>query len=185
MRWRFVSGSSDKAFSGIIYNDSKEIGGDIIRKIEPYKLNGLEKFQPRHLAGFAVLRYGSGLKSAWGRAKAYMAVAIRDDIRSVVKRGADKIGAIRICPEYSNIQYRLLLLPVWISTYRFGKKYYGFFINGQTGEIAGKSPKSALKVFIIYCAFGNPQLCIFYCCIKNKQVIKRSEKGGCIAARLM
>jgi hypothetical protein len=149
LRWRFVSGSYDKAFSGIIYNDSKELGVDIVKRIEPFKLNELEKFTPRHLAGFAAQRYGSGPKASWVRAKAYMSGVIRGDVRSIVRRGSDALGPVHICPEYTDIWHSLMLLPVWISSYRYRNKAYSYYINGQTGAVSGDSPKSALKIFII------------------------------------
>lgn len=149
LRWRFVSGSYDKAFSGIIYNDSKEIGGDIIQKIEPFKLNALEKFSAKHLNGFIAQRYGAGPKALWNRAKSFMAGEILEDIRGIVKRGSDVLGKVNICPAYTDIQYRLMLLPVWISSYRYKNKSFSFYINGQTGEVTGKSPVSALKILII------------------------------------
>ena len=149
LRWRFVSGSYDKAFNGIIYNDSKELGGDIVQRLEPFKLNELEKFTPRHLAGFSAQRYGSGPKAAWTRAKTFMSGVIREDVRGIVKRGSDVLGPVNICPEYTDIHHKLMLLPVWISSYRYKDKLYSYYINGQTGEITGNSPKSALKIFII------------------------------------
>ena len=149
LRWRFVSGAYDKAFNGIIYSDSKELSEEVIKNIEPYKLNELAKFAPKYLEGFAAQRYGSGPKAAWGRVKAFMAGEIFEDVRDIVKRGSDAVGAINLCPEYTDIRYKLMLLPVWMSSYRYKNKVYSFYINGQTGEITGRSPKSALKIFII------------------------------------
>jgi|GEM_PF-5871018 hypothetical protein len=148
-RWQFVSGSYEKAFNGIIYNDSKGIGEDAIQRIEPFKLNELTKFSPKHLGGFSALQYDAGIKSVWGRAKSFMGGVIRQDVRGIVKRGSDVLGAIKICTDYHDIQYRHMLLPVWTSSYRYKNKQYPFYINGQTGEITGSAPRSALKISII------------------------------------
>ena len=148
-RWRFVSGTYEKAFRGVIYNDANVVQENIIKELEPFKLNELEKFAPKHLAGFSAQRYASGPKAIWERAKKFMSGQILTDVRGIVKRGSDVLGPVRICPHYTDIQYKLMLLPVWISSYSFKKKTYGLYINGQTGEIAGSSPKSALKILII------------------------------------
>ena len=152
LRWRFVSGAYEKAFSGIIYSDSKELDEDTVRRLEPFKLNELEKFTPRHLGGFLAQRYGQGPGAAWARAKAYMASAIRGDVQAIVKRGSDALGALHICPEYTGVRHRLMLLPVWMGSYRYRNKTYRCFINGQTGEITGGSPRSALKILIMIAA---------------------------------
>ena len=39
-----------------------------------------------------------------------------------------------------------MLLPVWVSAYRYRDKPFRFIINGQTGEVSGESPKSWWKV---------------------------------------
>jgi hypothetical protein len=39
-----------------------------------------------------------------------------------------------------------VLLPVWMSAYRFRNKTYRFLVNGQTGEVAGESPLSWQRV---------------------------------------
>ena len=47
---------------------------------------------------------------------------------------------------YSEIKFKHVLLPVWVSAYRFRNKTYRFLVNGQTGEVAGESPLSWQKV---------------------------------------
>jgi len=42
-----------------------------------------------------------------------------------------------------------VLLPVWMSAYRFRKKTYRFLVNGQTGEVAGESPVSWQRVTLL------------------------------------
>lgn len=147
-RWRFVSGSYEKAFSGILYNDST-LSEDTIRHIEPFKLNELTKFTAKHLNSSSVLQYDAGLKSVWVRAKSYMGKVIRQDIHGIVKKGSDVTGATRIFTNYHDVRYTQLLMPLWASSYQYKNKKYPFFINGQTGEVTGESPKSALKILMI------------------------------------
>lgn len=42
----------------------------------------------------------------------------------------------------------LVLLPVWIATYRHGDKLVRLLVNGQTGRCIGRAPVSAVKVAI-------------------------------------
>ena len=81
-----------------------------------------------------------------------MGTVLRGDITAIIKRGSDVTGAVSICTKYWDISYQLLLLPVWISTYRFRNKAFNVYINGQTGEIFGESPVSILKIGIIVLA---------------------------------
>jgi hypothetical protein len=41
---------------------------------------------------------------------------------------------------------RLVLLPVWIAAFRTPKGPLRLMVNGQTGEVVGRVPRSAAKV---------------------------------------
>ena len=47
---------------------------------------------------------------------------------------------------YSKITYKYLLVPVWLSSFKYKEKLYQFVVNGQTGKVAGKAPTSVWKV---------------------------------------
>ena len=42
-----------------------------------------------------------------------------------------------------------MLLPIWISAYRYQKKVFRFLVNGQTGEVVGKAPWSWVKIGLV------------------------------------
>lgn len=149
LRWRFVSGKLDKKFSNVIFNDVAQFDAKTLERLEPYKLNELVKYAPKYLTGYIAARGKSGLSAVWNRALAYMGSEVREEILGIVKRGADVIGAVNTCAEYTDISYKQLLLPVWIGSYRYKKKVYHVYINGQTGVMFGNSPKSALKIGLI------------------------------------
>ena len=49
---------------------------------------------------------------------------------------------IQLSVNFSNIKYKYLLVPVWINSFTYDNQLYTIVINGQTGEISGKWPKS-------------------------------------------
>lgn len=154
VRWRMVSGSYGKKFSDIIFMDASYTDAKVIKRIEPFKLNEIVKYDDKYVKGFAVERYSQGLKANWERAKAYMGSVLRSDITAIVKRGSDVTGAVNICTKYTDISYGLILMPLWISTYRFRNKAFNVYINGQTGETYGESPVSILKIGIVVLALA-------------------------------
>ena len=42
--------------------------------------------------------------------------------------------------------FKHVILPLWISSYKYNNKIYHFTINGQTGKVGGKKPISPFKV---------------------------------------
>ena len=49
----------------------------------------------------------------------------------------------------SNEKFKHILLPVYISSYRYEGKEYNFYINGQTGVLSGYRPYSFWKIFFL------------------------------------
>ena len=43
--------------------------------------------------------------------------------------------------------FKHILLPVYVSSYRYNGKEYNFFVNGETGTISGSRPYSFWKIF--------------------------------------
>jgi hypothetical protein len=56
---------------------------------------------------------------------------------------------LRVNTAFSQMTYKHVLFPVWISSYRHGDKVYQFLINGQTGEVQGQAPISWIKVTLV------------------------------------
>ena len=43
--------------------------------------------------------------------------------------------------------FKHILLPVYVSSYRYNGKEYNFFVNGETGTVSGSRPYSFWKIF--------------------------------------
>ena len=48
--------------------------------------------------------------------------------------------------EYSDVTFKHILLPLWISAYSYGGTSYRFLINARTGEVQGERPYSFWKI---------------------------------------
>ena len=65
---------------------------------------------------------------------------IRRDIGGDVQRISSKSTV------YTDITFKHILLPVWISSYTYKDKVYRFLVNAQTGEVQGERPWSVWKI---------------------------------------
>ena len=45
-----------------------------------------------------------------------------------------------------DITYKYVLLPVWVSAYRYQDQVYRIVINARTGEVQGERPWSWVKI---------------------------------------
>jgi hypothetical protein len=57
-----------------------------------------------------------------------------------------------VSPHWFNQTFKHVLLPVWLLTYQYHGTTYHVLINGYTGAIAGRYPKSWVKIFFLVVA---------------------------------
>jgi hypothetical protein len=49
-------------------------------------------------------------------------------------------------PQLSDITFKHVLLPIWVSTFRYKGRLFRFLVNARTGQISGERPYSAWKI---------------------------------------
>lgn len=105
-------------------------------------------YRQEYLAGFAVERYSVELKDAWESAKELISARLQRHVRNKIlaERHADEVKDLKMTTAYTRIQYKLLLLPVWVICFDVKGKLYRFIVNGQTGSVSGKIPVSPGKI---------------------------------------
>jgi sarcosine oxidase delta subunit len=121
-------------------HDSRLLSG-----VEPYNTADNVAYKPEYLAGFTSERYSVGLRDAWERAKASLNSKIEHGIETEVRQRhhADRVDSVRFSTFYNNVTYKYLMLPVWMSFFKFKDKIYHFMVNGQTGRVSGRKWSSA------------------------------------------
>ncbi len=60
--------------------------------------------------------------------------------------GGDEQCISSVKTQHSNITFKHILLPVWLSAYRYNKKVYRFMVNARTGEVQGERLWSCVKI---------------------------------------
>ena len=53
---------------------------------------------------------------------------------------------LQVEADYSGQTFKHILVPIWLLTYDYGARNFQVVINGYTGPIAGKYPKSWVKI---------------------------------------
>ena len=148
--WRHVEGVYQKFFDDVTVMASKRHEGSGVKACEPFDFSKMVPYSPQVVAGFIAERYSIGLKEGWESAQKTIQFDLRSDIADYVKRHwrANRADSVKFSTLYSNITYKYLLVPVWISSFKYKEKIYQFAVNGQTGKVGGKAPVSALRVIM-------------------------------------
>ncbi len=144
-RWYPASGTIKGFIDDTLAKASKQKMGIIPTKIAQWNLKLLQPFNSSYLSGFVTEKYTIPLKKGHLEAqKEAREIADRWARREI---GGDTQRVSSLDMKLSEETFKHILLPVYISAYTFKEKRYNFFVNGQTGKLAGQRPYSFWKIF--------------------------------------
>ncbi len=149
-RWTPVSGSISGFVDDTLIKASKQRSGIIPKSVALWDLKSLQPFDSSFLAGFVTEKYTIPLKEGHLESnKEAKNIATRWAMRDI---GGDTQRVSSIKMKLSEETFKHILLPVYISAYKFNGKRYNFFVNGQTGVLSGQRPYSFWKIFFFVLA---------------------------------
>jgi DNA-directed RNA polymerase subunit M/transcription elongation factor TFIIS len=143
-RWSSASGRVRRAFNDLLVTASRALPEKYLQRLEPWDLSNLLPYDARYLTGFKAEVSQVPIAEGYELAQQLMAVVIQQDIRRDIGGDEQRIHEVRT--DYSATTYKYILLPVWLSIYRYGSKIFRFVVNARTGEVHGERPYSAIKI---------------------------------------
>ncbi len=142
--WRNISGTYSDSFDDVLITAGSKFGQKELDKVSPYKTNESREYEENYLFGFMAYHYDSEITECWNDAKSRIDEVVKKSILSQYVH--DVVDYINISTTHSDVTYKYVMLPVYIGNYKYNKKHYNFFVNGSTGKVYGKTPKSILKI---------------------------------------
>jgi LSD1 subclass zinc finger protein len=142
--WRSVSGQVNRFFDDVLVVGTRQIPEEKLVKLEPWDLEHLVPYSPAYMAGFKAQRSQVALNDAIVKAKMAMDRRIEVDVQDDIGGDEQRVGAIQT--NYTDITYKHILMPVWISAYRYRNKQFQVMVNAQTGQVLGERPWSVEKI---------------------------------------
>jgi DNA-directed RNA polymerase subunit RPC12/RpoP len=145
-RWTNVSGHIDHFFDDTLVLASHSLPQNYVEKLEPWDLEKLAGYDERYLSGFQTETYQIDLKGGFEIAKGKMDQQIQTMVSSDI--GGDEQRIERVQTNHKEITFKHILLPLWISAYRYNDKVFRFLVNARTGEVQGERPYSTIKIVL-------------------------------------
>jgi hypothetical protein len=150
-RWYAASGTVHVDFDDVLVCGSRSLPEKLVDKLEPWDLPALRPFDDRFLAGFLAERYAVDLEQGFSRAGEKMEPGIRSAIRRDIGGDEQRIHSMDV--RHANKRFKHILLPLWISAFRYHDKVFRVTVNARTGEVSGERPWSWIKItlFVMLC----------------------------------
>jgi DNA-directed RNA polymerase subunit RPC12/RpoP len=143
-RWEPSRGMLDHFFDDELVPASRGVQPEMLRKIEPFPTKELVPYSAGFLSGWVVERYQIDLVAAAKDAREEM----DEEMESLCAKEVpgDTHRNLQVDTDYSGQTFKHILTPIWLLTYNYGARNFQVVINGYTGAIAGKYPKSWVKI---------------------------------------
>lgn len=148
--WYSTSGFYQEFIDDHLISATTRYDRNMMRKIEPFNLLNNKAYKPEYVSGFLSERYSIGLQDGWSQAKREISDHLNAQITSKIRweHNADVVSNLHFSTTHDDITYKYLMLPIWLSSFRYKEKIYRFMVNGQTGRVGGDAPISPLRVTI-------------------------------------
>ena len=143
-RWERCEGRHNEFFDDVLIQASPTVDAKLIGQLEPFDTTKLVDYKPDYLSGKGAEDYKDDMATCWPRAKSRIDSKIESECSDAVP--GDTQRGLSVQTSYLNRTYKLVLLPIWVASYRYQNKPYTYMVNGQTGQVAGYAPWSWLKI---------------------------------------
>jgi hypothetical protein len=147
VRWEPAAGEVRHFFDDEPVPGTQGVSHDLLKQVEPFPTTALVPYDTAFLSGFVVEHYQIVLLDAAGNSEQSMSRQLFDMAAHEVP--GDTYQNLQIHPVFSAQTFKHILVPVWLLSYLYGTKPYQVVVNGQTGIMAGRYPKSAWKIALL------------------------------------
>lgn len=148
-RWETSRGYLEHNFSMLMQAMGVKVSGDVYNALKIEELTGeiVEQYSPLYVQEFACELYQVDEKKGFEAGDKAMNEQIKGWITPMIP--GDSNRDLGIVTEKLALSFKHVLMPVWVSGFRYRKVDHLFFLNGRNGRIHGKSPLSWEKVALV------------------------------------
>jgi hypothetical protein len=147
VRWSPSSGAHADFYDDVLVPGSTSGDQGMLRKVYPFDTKRLVAYKPEYLSGWAAEAYRIPLAEAWATGQGLIQ---KDEYAKCDRQvPGDTHRNLNVRTWFSKTTYKHVLLPVFLSNYRYNGKLFQFMVNGQTGKVQGQAPIDWVKVIIV------------------------------------
>ncbi len=148
--WWGLSGKHHHYYAGYLVSGSRGLAQQDADRIKPFHLPALKRYQPYFLAGWLNEEYSIERDVALKTCQEEF--YHREQKNVAAHMPGDTHRDLSVSTRFSDVNSDLILLPVYLLSYRYGDKLYRFMVNGQTGKTVGDKPLSGWRIALAVAA---------------------------------
>lgn len=152
--WSWRRGKVVVPVQDLLVNGSTHVSQVILERIQPFDLEDLVAYSPDFLAGWNAHAYDIPLQDAWEQGKQMMREEAKDACHRDIS--ASHVRNFSMSADFADETWRYILLPVYLTSYRYADKTFQVMVNGQNGKVAGQKPVDWNKIWLAIAAMLLP-----------------------------
>lgn len=167
--WRSLSGRHATYVADRVVTASRGIPNDELEAIEPFDLRAMHRYTPKIISGWAAEEPSMLLQECTELARGEALAEVGRQLEGFMP--GDKHHGLSYRSWMQQEHLAMTLVPVWVLPVRYAadKPVVRLLVNGQTGRIYGKAPRSWLKVLLLVLALVLPVLaCVIAMLVVNR-----------------
>jgi DNA-directed RNA polymerase subunit RPC12/RpoP len=123
---------------------SSTMADSVMQNLTNFNLDGLIEYELPFVAGFPTNEANISVGTANAGFHKFLQSKFEGEARQTAK---GQVINMNLNHYTNNESYQLALLPIWVTYYTYKGKNYNCYINGHSGSVVGKHPKSFWKSF--------------------------------------
>jgi len=132
----------------IPFDGVSQVDDALMEDIEPFDYGAIEAFDMKHLTGFLIDKYDESPEALEAKLNDRLNQYCKTFFESSASQYSEISNIVDRSVRHQPIS-RYALFPVWMLNYKYLGKSYTFAMNGQTGKVSGKPPKSIGKILFL------------------------------------
>ena len=142
-----ISGQIATTHQGVEAEASSKLSQEELNWVRPYYFTEACTYSNEYISGYYLECHSDSVRDSYDVAKSLIYGDIRGQILS--RYHYDGVNSLDINTSYSNQKYSYCILPMYRINFKYKKKTYSNVMNGQTGALGGKLPRSGWKISLI------------------------------------
>ena len=143
---RYINDVLISQYDDYIYSANRKISSELFRKMDGFDASAIIPYSNEFMLGFMGLGTNRTIHSSLDLVEEEIANIEQSHIKSKLNLKSDDVDFFRANTTLSKVWCDYLYVPIWSNHYSYKGKDYHCYINGQTGKVTGKSPKSFWKI---------------------------------------
>lgn len=163
--YRSISGTETVISKNMMIECSEHLTQTAFNQIKPFDTSQMFRFEEEFILGYSVEYYNRKIEDVKKMVKSMVEDKVREKILS--NYSYDRVDYLHIDTRYTESDYSYVILPTYKVKYKYHKKEYTTFMNGQTGKVGGNVPRSGLKISALVLSILAVVGAIVYFIVKN------------------